>query len=76
MACDSCGQKRGHMNGCPEAAVPVDSQRYAQEKTKDGKKCPPHNWYKLSSGKDGDGNKIRTDACLRAGCNATHTYRV
>lgn len=75
MSCGSCGKKRGHWPGCTQI-VPEDSRGYAARKTKDSARCPPHNLYKLASGKDSDGRKWRTDACLRSGCKFKHTYYV
>ena len=84
MACGSCGARRGHLDGCPVVdAVPIDSQVYAwkQRKAKneaEGKtKCPPHDFYKIASGRDSrrdGGRKWRTDQCTK--CRKTHTYYV
>jgi hypothetical protein len=76
MACNECGYKRGHMNGCSQfTATPVDSQLLARKKNKN-KKCPPHNWVKLATYRDLDGSKVRTDFCANGDCDAKHTYRV
>jgi hypothetical protein len=58
--------------------VPVDSQVYARKKRKeataDKPKCPPHDWYKLASGRELTGKKWRTDQCTK--CDKKHTYYV
>jgi len=79
VACGSCGANRGHFGGCPVVDhVPVDSQISARKKQKAKNeaagttKCPPHDWYKLASGREQGGRKWRTDQCTK--CNKKHRY--